>query len=168
MFCLNIIVFIDYKNVGCYKDTSSRAIPTLEGKDPILDGQYSSRKNPIAKCALAARKKGYGMFVIQDGGWCASSATARKTFNKYGKSDACRQGEGGAWANDVYVLQGKWTISQGANPFQSKSSHNQKSTKLLIVILLNVIQLKNQMLTPFNLCHFSLAYQLIFLPVTEY
>ena len=60
MFCLNIIVFIDYKNIGCYKDTWSRAnIPTLEGKDPILDGQYSSRKNPIAKNALAARKRGY-------------------------------------------------------------------------------------------------------------
>ncbi|CAH3178988.1 unnamed protein product [Porites lobata] len=98
---------IDYKNVGCYKDTSSRAIPTLEDRDPILDGQYSSRKNPIAKCALAARKKGYRMFAIQDGGWCASSATAGKTFNKYGKSDACRQGEGGAWANDVYILQGQ-------------------------------------------------------------
>ena len=47
------------------------------------------------------------MFAIQDGGWCASSATARKTFNKYSKSDACRQGEGGGWANDVYVLQGQ-------------------------------------------------------------
>ena len=107
MFFLNIIVFIDYKDVGCYKDTSSRVIPTLEGKDPILDGQYSSRKNPIAKCALAARRKGYGMFAIQEGGWCASSATAGKTFNKYGKSGACRQGEGGGWVNDVYVLQGQ-------------------------------------------------------------
>ena len=107
MFCLNKIVFIDYKNVGCYKDSLSRAIPTLEGKDSILDGQYSSRKNPIAKCALTARKKGYRMFAIQDGGWCASSATAGKTFNKYGKSNACRQGEGGAWANDVYILQGR-------------------------------------------------------------
>ena len=105
MFCLNIIVFIDYKNVGCYKDTSSRAIPTLEGKDPILDGQYQSRKNPIAKCALAARKKGYRMFVIQDRGWGASIATAEKTFNKYGKSDACRQGEGDTWANDVSLLK---------------------------------------------------------------
>ena len=88
MFCLNIIVFIDYKNAGCYKDTSSRAIPTLEGKDSILDGQYQSRKNPIAKCTLAARKKGYKMFAIQDGGWCASIATAGKTFNKYGSSQS--------------------------------------------------------------------------------
>ena len=47
------------------------------------------------------------MFAIQDGGWCASSATAGKTFNKYGKSDACRQREGGDWANDVYILQGQ-------------------------------------------------------------
>ena len=107
LFEHNCVYRLYYKNVGCYKDTSSRAIPTLEGKDPILDGQYSSRKNPIAKCALAARKRGYRMFAIQDGGWCASSATARKTFNKYGKSDACRQGEGGGWANNVYVLQGQ-------------------------------------------------------------
>ena len=108
LFEHNCVHRLYYKNVGCYKDTSSRAIPTLEGKDLILDGQYSSRKNAIAKCALAARKRGYRMFAIQDGGgWCASSATARKTFNKYGKSDACRQGEGGGWANDGYALQGQ-------------------------------------------------------------
>jgi len=79
----------------------------LEGADAILDGSYSSRKNPIAKCAVAAMRKGYSMFAVQDGGWCAASATAPQTFDKYGKSSSCRSdGEGGGWANQVYVIKG--------------------------------------------------------------
>ena len=51
------------------------------------------------------------MFAIQNGGWCAASATAHKTFNKYGKSTACRSdGKGGPWANQVYVIKGKTPI----------------------------------------------------------
>ena len=85
-----------YETIGCYKDTSNRAIPTLEGADAILDGSYSSRKNPIAKCAVAAMRKGYSMFAVQNGGWCAASATAPQTFDKYGKSAACKaDGDGG-------------------------------------------------------------------------
>ena len=35
------------------------------------------------------------MFAVQAGGWCAVSATAPKTFDKYGKSAACKDdGEG--------------------------------------------------------------------------
>ena len=99
---------LGYETIGCYRDTSNRAIEPLEGKDSILDGAYWTRKNPIAKCAQAARRAGYGMFAIQNGGWCAASATAVKTFNKYGKSAACRSdGEGGPWANQVYVIKGK-------------------------------------------------------------
>ncbi len=99
--------FIDYKSIGCYKDTGNRAIPTIEGKDSILDGSYGSRQNAIAKCAVAARKRGFQMFAVQNGGWCATSATAEKTFDKYGKSNACKvDGEGGPWANEVYIIQG--------------------------------------------------------------
>ena len=100
-------VLTDYKSVGCYKDTGNRAIPTLEGKDAILDGPYRDRMNAIAKCAAAARRRGFNVFALQHGGWCASSATAEKTFGKYGKSGSCQgDGEGGPWANDVYVLEG--------------------------------------------------------------
>ena len=99
--------FIDYTSLGCYGDSQSRAIPTLEGKDPILDGDYTSRKNATAKCAIAARRKGFHMFALQHGGWCASSATAEKTFDKYGKSGDCQNdGEGGPLANHVYVIKG--------------------------------------------------------------
>ena len=92
-----------YETIGCYNDTSNRAIQPLEGKDSILDGFYSSRKNPIAKCAVAAMRAGYSMFAVQAGGWCAASATAVMTFDKYGTSAACN----GPLANQVYVIKGK-------------------------------------------------------------
>ena len=76
-----------------------------------MDGSYGSRKNPTAKCAVAAMRAGYSMFAVQAGGWCAASATAPKTFDKYGKSTACRSdGEGGGWANQVYILKGKHVV----------------------------------------------------------
>ena len=105
---LSLILSSGYETIGCYKDTSNRAINTLEGKDAILDGSYRSRKNPIAKCAVAAMRKGYNFFAVQHGGWCAASATAEHTFDKHGKSTSCKSdGEGGAWANQVYVIKGK-------------------------------------------------------------
>ena len=112
---------IEYTDVGCYKDKGDRAIPTLEGKDSILDGPYKSRKIAIEKCAVAARRKGFHMFALQDGGWCAASATAENSFDKYGKSNDCKDdGEGGPWANNVYVLQG-WSgrmLSQKFHPHE--------------------------------------------------
>ena len=78
---------------------------------PILDGSYGSCKNPIAKCAVAALRKGYNMFAVQNGGQCAASATAAQTFDKYGNSAACKaDGEGGTWANQVYLIKKKLII----------------------------------------------------------
>ena len=94
--------------MGCFKDTGNRAITTIEGKDPLLKGRYRKRRNAVAKCAIAARRKGFHMFAIQNGGWCVASATAVRTFDKYGKSGACRNdGKGGPYANNVYVIKGK-------------------------------------------------------------
>ena len=93
--------------MGCYKDTGNRAIPTLEGQDHILDGAYFVRANPIAKCAAAAMKRGYKIFAVQDGGWCAASKTAQNTFDKHRETSACKSdGEGGPWANQVYLTKG--------------------------------------------------------------
>ena len=51
------------------------------------------------------------MFAVQNGGWCAASATAPQTYDKYGKSSACkRDGEGGGWANQVYLTKGTATL----------------------------------------------------------
>ena len=48
------VVVPAYKSIGCWEDTSSRAIPTLEGKSNLLDGGYKSRSNAIQKCYKAA------------------------------------------------------------------------------------------------------------------
>ena len=77
----------------------------MEGKDDILDGSYLSRKDPIEKCYQAAKKRGFRVFAVQNGGWCASSATAVTTYAKYGESTACNSdGEGGPFANQVYNI----------------------------------------------------------------
>ena len=105
-----------YTTIGCFKDQGNRAIPSLEGQDSILDDNYQARQDSIEKCYKAAKKRGFHIFAVQNGGWCASSATAGKTFNKYGKSTACKSdGEGGPWANQVYYITGE----------QLSLSHNQ-------------------------------------------
>ena len=72
-----------------------------------MDGSYKARKDAIEKCYQAAKKRGFLVFAVQDGGWCAASATAPQTFDKYGKSTACMpDGKGGEWANQVYVIKG--------------------------------------------------------------
>ena len=47
------------------------------------------------------------MFALQHGGWCAGSRTGHRTYARYGRSKRCRNGKGGPWANDVYVLRGE-------------------------------------------------------------
>ena len=105
---LLFISSLDYVSVGCYKDTSNTTILIIEGTDSILDGSYSSRSDPIEKCALAAMRAGFSMFAVQNGGQCAASATAPQTFDKYGKSTVCKaDGEGGPSDNEVYLIKGE-------------------------------------------------------------
>ena len=108
-YSLTFFVSTAYENIGCYKDSGNRAIPTLEGKDPILDGGYQARINAIHKCYEAAKRRGYRIFALQDSGWCASSSTAEFTYDKYGTHDACASdGEGGPLANQVYFIRGAY------------------------------------------------------------
>ena len=98
---------MEYSSVGCYADKPHRAIQTLEGRDPIAVENYDVRTRAIEKCALAARRKGFTMFAVQYGGQCMTSATAEKTFNRYGESNQCNtNGKGGSWANNVYIIRG--------------------------------------------------------------
>ena len=86
-----------------------RAIDTLEEKDSILNEPYNSRENPIAKCAVAARRKGYSMCAVQDGGLCATGVTALQTswFDKCGKSTYREvDGAGGPRAINAYLVEG--------------------------------------------------------------
>ena len=96
------------QRIGCFKDTSRRAItPVLEGRLPIVRGNYQRRKNAIARCSLAAARYGYFVFGVQHGGQCFAGPRAHRTYAKYGRSNRCRNGKGGPWANDVYRISGE-------------------------------------------------------------
>ncbi|KAI8490265.1 hypothetical protein Bbelb_320030 [Branchiostoma belcheri] len=111
------------QRLGCWGDTADRAVPTLEGTDPVLDGPYPSRTDPVRKCQDAAAKRGYTVFAVQDGGWCAASADALQAYVKYGESDACRpDGEGGPWANEVYRIVAQPPSWSASSEFDSRHS----------------------------------------------
>ena len=42
------------------------------------------------------------VFAIQNGGACFSGINAEDTYKRYGKSEACKGGRGGPFANSVY------------------------------------------------------------------
>ena len=95
------------EHLGCFKDTSKRAIPLMEGLDPHLDGSYKYRGRPFIKCARTAFNHGFEVFAIEDGGQCFTGAHAHKTYAVHGASDRCPSGGyGGKWAIDVYKITG--------------------------------------------------------------
>ena len=99
---------LEYKPLGCYKYKPNMGMTVLEGKDPdVLDGDYKLRTDAIEKCALAAMKKRYAVFAIQDGGSCFVSSSVDPTFNKYGISQDCKSdGKGASGASHVYLTSG--------------------------------------------------------------
>ena len=111
-FFTDLLPFVEYDSVGCYKDSYIRAIKCVEWRihygftDPFMfHGNHKRRKEAIRKCGFFARMHGYKMFAVQDGGMCFTSSTAHKTYNKYGTSQYCKSdGKGGPWANQVYRL----------------------------------------------------------------
>ena len=103
------VIFLSVQRIGCYRDTARRAIPQMDGRSRLLRGNYKTRRNAIDLCALVAASQGYNMFAVQDGGWCATGPRAHLTFRRYGKSNRCRNGKGGPWANDVYRVTGEYS-----------------------------------------------------------
>ena len=61
-------------------------------------------KFAVRDCARQARKRGYRLFAVQNGGECFIGPRAKITYKKYGPSKRCRGGKGGPWANDVYII----------------------------------------------------------------
>ena len=83
----------------------------MDGKDILVRDFYRRRTDAIQKCALVAARHGYKVFAVQHQGWCATGPRAHLTYRKYGPSRRCRNGKGGPWANDVYLVSGKLTLS---------------------------------------------------------
>jgi hypothetical protein len=107
LFLLIVCFFFTKRNLGCWKDTAVRAVATLEGSVAILDGlDYTNRADAIKKCYEAAKLRGFNVFAVQNGGWCA--AGNGESYKKYGASNDCKDdGKGGPWANQVYKIHEK-------------------------------------------------------------
>lgn len=80
---------------GCYNDKRRRAIKSRLGN-------FHRHKDPINACAMAALRRGYKVFAVENGGECYSGPRAYQTYNRYGPTNRCRRGRGGSWAMDVY------------------------------------------------------------------
>ena len=104
------------KSIGCYRDTSRRSIPGYDGKNILIKDYYRRRADAILKCALVALRFGYRAFAVQHQGWCATGPRAHVTYRKYGRSNRCRNGKGGPWANDVYIISGKADVCEAEHP----------------------------------------------------
>ena len=101
--------FFSVRSIGCFRDTHRRAVPQMDGRNPLVKDYYRRRKDAIMKCALVAMRFGYRVFAVQHQGWCATGPRAHVTYRKYGRSNRCRSGKGGPWANDVYIVNGMWS-----------------------------------------------------------
>ena len=97
-----------YQPLGCFEDTASRAIGSIEGKDEvkhILDGNFLIRKNAIFKCYEAAKYLGFKVFALDADGRCSTSSDAENRYNMYGTGHRCKgQGKGGHQAINVYKI----------------------------------------------------------------
>ena len=109
-YFLNSMLFfsLSVKSLGCFKDTGRRAIPQMDGRNPLVKGFYRKRADAIVRCGLVAMRFGYRVFAVQHQGWCATGPRAHLTYQKYGPSNRCRNGKGGPWANDVYAVYGRF------------------------------------------------------------
>ncbi|KAJ7314880.1 hypothetical protein OS493_039043 [Desmophyllum pertusum] len=106
---------MNFKSLGCWKDTWDRAIPLMEKKHAMLfEPDYKKRTNALMKCAEAALDNKFIIFSLQNGGQCFSGKDADQTFMKYGVTDSCKaDGEGGPWGNEVYQFsKGNMTLAK--------------------------------------------------------
>ena len=44
---LSPFTYYEYEKLGCFKDSEGRAVPSLEGQDPLLDDDYSILKDKM-------------------------------------------------------------------------------------------------------------------------
>eukprot|EP01083_Nonionella_stella_P028877 79589_1 len=90
---LNSVFEHFYKYLGCYEDTSTRAL--VEGPHRRLS---SDRLENCAKTCCP-----FDYFALQAGGWCSCSNSLSQA-TRYGESDGCPDDRrGGNWANDLFT-----------------------------------------------------------------
>jgi len=81
------------QSLGCWKDDQNRA---------IKGGIRFTSQNPVKDCELFANTHNYPVFAVQYGTECFAADNAELTYQMYGPSEDCKDGRGGAWAQNVY------------------------------------------------------------------
>jgi len=81
------------QSLGCWKDNQNRA---------IRGGIRFSSQNPVKDCEAYANGLGFTVFAVQFGTECFTAVNAAMTYQMYGPSEDCKDGRGGAWAQNVY------------------------------------------------------------------
>ena len=112
---------MEYKHLGCFKDDNiTSVIPSIESVNATyLDGNFTTRTNPIKKCALEAAKMGYRVFALQGLGACHSGPHAHLNYSVLGLGDCGVEGLGDVLGNDVYLLGG-WCENRNISVLFSK------------------------------------------------
>ena len=98
-----LLLPVALESLGCWRDTTDRAIPALEGLDRVLDGNYSIRQEAIEKCVQAGFTRSYNIIALQNGGLCSGSRNAGETYRKYGEVSSC-SAKGEPSVNHVYRM----------------------------------------------------------------
>ena len=84
---LSAFTYYGFRKLGCLEDSQARAVPSLEGQDPVLDGDYTTRQDAVRKCALAAKKREHKAFVVMSDGQCSSGTDTAKSFAKFRRGE---------------------------------------------------------------------------------
>lgn len=97
-----------YDYIGCYQDYPEHAIKS----PPQIDydnTNYQILLDPISDCNNYAKKHGYSVFAIQDGGMCLTDDNALYNYDRYGPASTCTTKKGvdgyvgGKGTNSVYL-----------------------------------------------------------------
>ena len=98
----------EYKQIGCFRIHSGPLIPSLEHTDPVLDGNFTTRREKLVKCLNAARRKEHKTFALKNGGECLSSTDGHHDIiTKYETSDECGGNRGIANVMSVFLIKGE-------------------------------------------------------------
>ena len=90
-----------YEHIGCFTDKGGRE-RSIGAPDTKVSSKYA-----IKECYSKANEVGSHYFAIQNDNECRVVSSELDQYGKYGPSLDCRNGKGGHFANDVYIVKGK-------------------------------------------------------------
>ncbi|RMX52579.1 hypothetical protein pdam_00019390 [Pocillopora damicornis] len=94
---------VEYNSLGCFKDSTPRALPLLL-KNFRGNIHWTDSTKVVRACAEIAKERGLPVFGIQYCTECWTGLDAGNTYNMYGPSGNCWNGVGKGRANYVYKI----------------------------------------------------------------